>query len=164
MSPHYLRSGFYISTCEVPTTIYDFDDDTDPEKRKLLQQLTYPCPGSTAVAQRAAGLMRNAGIKCTENKHRGMDHGIFFFWLWIFRSARPILNHPWVAGVWTPLYLMYPEADIPVISISVSNSMSAAEHIAAGRALAPLVAEGVLIVGSGEVSLVFLSLFFFSAE
>jgi 4,5-DOPA dioxygenase extradiol len=128
MSPHYLRAGFSISTCERPATIYDFDDDTDPEKRKLLQQLSYPCPGSPAVAKRAASLLRNAGIECAENKHRGLDH-----------------------GVWTPLYLMYPEADIPVISISVSSSLSAAEHIAAGRALAPLVADGVLIVGSGEV-------------
>ena len=128
MSPHYMRKAFTVSLCERPATIYDFDDDTDPEKLKILESLTYACPGDKHLARRAANLIRGAGLECEENETRGMDH-----------------------GVWTPLYVMYPEADVPVISLSVSKSLSAAEHIAVGRALAPLAEEGILLLGSGEV-------------
>ena len=92
-----------------------------------LTKLTYPCAGAPDVARRAAALLRGAGLACEEDPDQGMDH-----------------------GVWTPLYVMYPDADVPVVSLSVRDDLDTAAHIAAGRALAPLLADGVLLVGSGE--------------
>ena len=128
MSPHYMRPGFCVSSCDAPATLMDFDDDTDPEKLLLLQKLEYPCRGSPEVAQRVSVLLQAAGLPCTTSPHRGMDH-----------------------GVWTPLYVMYPDADIPVVSISVNANLDAEDHIKAGKALQCLASEGVLILGSGEV-------------
>ena len=53
--------------------------------------------------------------------------------------------------MWTPLYVMFPDADIPVTSLSVRIDLDTETHLKAGRALRPLLDEGVLIVGSGEV-------------
>lgn len=150
MSPHFLREGFVVSSAIKPATIYDFDDDTDPEKLKLLETLTYPCDGSPSVAQevrlsfslfshsfpsltpttspQVQNRILAAGIKCETNQYRGMDHGI-----------------------WTCLYLLFPKANIPVVSLSVSSSLSAREHILVGRALSPMSRKGVLLLGSGEV-------------
>jgi len=128
MSPHYKRDAFTVSTCAAPSTIMDFDDDTDPEKLILLEKLSYPAAGAPELAHTVARLIRESGHSCDTNPKRGMDH-----------------------GVWTPLYVMFPDADVPVVSISVRADLDAAAHIAVGRALAPLAAQGVLLLGSGEV-------------
>ncbi len=89
-------------------------------------RLTYPAKGAPDVAARVRGLLAEAGMESGENPARGLDHGVF-----------------------VPFLLMFPEADIPVVQLSLRHDMDPAAHIAIGRALAPLRDEGVLIVGSG---------------
>ena len=88
--------------------------------------LTYPARGSVAVADRVRELLGQAGIETDEEHERGLDHGVFI-----------------------PFKLIYPDADIPVVQLSLLHSLDPAAHFALGRALAPLRDEGVLIVGSG---------------
>jgi aromatic ring-opening dioxygenase catalytic subunit (LigB family) len=88
--------------------------------------LTYPAHGSTEVAARVRELLGDAGIASDEEHERGLDHGVFI-----------------------PFKLIYPDADIPVVQLSLLHSLDPAAHFAMGRALAPLRDEGVLIVGSG---------------
>ena len=130
MSPHFrsIAPAFSVSTAKRPQTLYDFDSDTNPVAREKLEQLTYPCPGAPDVARRVAALLRAAGLECEEDPDQGLDH-----------------------GVWTPLHVMFPSADVPVTSVSVLTDIDPALHMAAGRALRPLLDEGILIVGSGEV-------------
>ena len=128
MSPHFRTSGtFTVGTHPRPPTMMDFDDDTSEAAVAQLRRLRYPCRGSPALGRRVAQLLRAGGLPCDEQPTRGLDH-----------------------GVWTPLYLMFPDADVEVVVLSVRKDLDAAAHMAAGRALAPLRREGVLLVGSGE--------------
>merc|ERR1712232_76185 len=102
MSPHYVRDVCTVSVCGQPKTIMDFDEDTDAQKLAVLEQLHYPCPGEPALAKKAASLIRAAGMQCEEQANRGMDH-----------------------GVWTPLSVVFPDASIPVVSISVCRGFDA---------------------------------------
>ncbi len=88
--------------------------------------LQYPAPGSPAVADRVRELLTAAGIPVGVDHERGYDHGVF-----------------------VPFMLVAPEATIPVVPLSLVAGLDAAQHLAIGRALAPLRDEGVLIVGSG---------------
>jgi aromatic ring-opening dioxygenase catalytic subunit (LigB family) len=88
--------------------------------------LEYPAPGAPELAARARALLAAAGIETAGERRRGLDHGVFI-----------------------PLMLMYPAADIPVLQISLQADLAPVLHIEIGRALAPLRDEGVLIVGSG---------------
>ena len=90
-------------------------------------QLTYPAPGDPALAARIADRLAKAGIEHRLQPDRGWDHGVFI-----------------------PLKVMYPDADIPVVAISLRHDLDPAAHLELGRALAPLRDEGVLIVGSGS--------------
>lgn len=89
-------------------------------------ELKWPAPGSPQLAGRVRALLKGAGIESGENAERGFDHGVF-----------------------VPLLLTYPQADIPTIQLSLRSGLDAAEHLAIGRALAPLRDEEVLIIGSG---------------
>jgi aromatic ring-opening dioxygenase catalytic subunit (LigB family) len=89
-------------------------------------QLTWPAPGEPALAARVQELLGAAGIPSASNARRGFDHGTF-----------------------VPLKLAYPDADIPTVQLSLKAGLDAREHLAIGRALAPLRDEGVFIIGSG---------------
>jgi 4,5-DOPA dioxygenase extradiol len=88
--------------------------------------ITYPAPGHPALAERIAGLLEMAGIPARIDTRRGFDHGLFI-----------------------PLRLMYPRADIPGIQLSLLRGLDPAAHIALGHALRGLLDENVLIIGSG---------------
>lgn len=102
-------------------TIHDFYG-FPPE----LYRLRYPAPGAPDLAVEAAALMRQAGLDAVVDPGAGLDH-----------------------GVWVPLMLMWPDADIPVVPMAVQPGQSPAHHRATGLALAPLAERGVLIIGSG---------------
>jgi len=89
-------------------------------------RLTYPASGSPALGERVGELLSNAGIASHTEHQRGLDHGVFI-----------------------PFKLIYPDADIPIVQLSLCNDLDPARHLAIGHALAPLRDEGVLIVGSG---------------
>ena len=89
-------------------------------------RLKYPAPGSPALAARVRELLADADIAADEDPARGYDHGVF-----------------------VPFLLAFPDADIPVVQLSLRADLDPAAHLAIGRALAPLRDEGVLIVGSG---------------
>jgi aromatic ring-opening dioxygenase catalytic subunit (LigB family) len=89
-------------------------------------EITWPAPGQPARAARVRELLTAAGIQNAENTERGYDHGTF-----------------------VPLKLAYPKADVPTVQLSLKRGLDPAEHLALGRALAPLRDEGVFIVGSG---------------
>ena len=88
--------------------------------------LTYPAPGEPTLAAKAAALVREAGLPAVVDPHHGWDHGVFI-----------------------PLKVMFPEAAIPVVAMSLHASLDPALHSALGAALSPLRDDGVLIVGSG---------------
>jgi aromatic ring-opening dioxygenase catalytic subunit (LigB family) len=89
-------------------------------------ELTYPVPGDPDLAARVRGLLGNAGFGTAEDDQRGLDHGVFI-----------------------PFKLVVPEADIPLVQLSLITGMDPAKHGTMGRALMALRDEGVLIVGSG---------------
>lgn len=104
-----------------PPLIYDYGGFPPHTYR-----LQWPAPGDPALAQRVQELLAGAGIASAADPQRGYDHGVF-----------------------VPLLLAYPQAQIPTVQLSLRGSLDAAEHLAIGRALAPLRDEGVLILGSG---------------
>lgn len=88
--------------------------------------LKYPAPGSPELAKQVQGLLADAGIETDNDGSRGFDHGVF-----------------------VPFMLIYPDANIPIVQLSLQENLDPAEHIAIGKALAPLRDQGILIVGSG---------------
>jgi aromatic ring-opening dioxygenase catalytic subunit (LigB family) len=118
---HWETPTFMVSSSPAPGMHYDYSGF--PEE---MYHLSYPAPGSPELAARAQALLGDAGFGTGEDAQRGYDHGTF--------------------SLMKPLY---PDAEIPVVQLSVKDDFDAAEHLRAGAALAPLRDEGVLIVGSG---------------
>jgi aromatic ring-opening dioxygenase catalytic subunit (LigB family) len=104
-----------------PALIYDYYGFP-----KETYDIAYPAPGAPAVAAQAASLLQKAGIEATVDTEYGWDHGVFI-----------------------PLKVMYPQAEIPVLAMSLQVGLDPGAHSAIGAALRPLRDEGVLIVGSG---------------
>jgi len=120
-SGHWESDGFGFTAAERPGLIYDYRG-FPPHT----YQLRYDAPGAPALAARAAGLLRGAGLSAFEDAERGLDHGVF-----------------------VPLKVAFPDAHVPVVEMSVERSLDPELHRRAGAALAPLRDEGVLILGSG---------------
>ena len=121
ISAHWEESIISITASENPALLFDYFG-FPPET----YEYEYPAPGHPHLAKQAAELLHNAGIEARLDDERGLDHGVF-----------------------VPLLLMYPDADIPCIQISLSDSLDAELHIRIGKALSALKAENILVLGSG---------------
>lgn len=111
-------------TTEAPATLHDFGGFPRP-----LYRLQYPAPGHPALALEAGRLLAAAGFAVSHDAGRGRDH-----------------------GAWVPLLHLLPAAAVPVFQVSMPHALDAAGALRLGRALAPLRARGVLIVGSGSLT------------
>jgi len=122
ISAHWLTEGWWLTAMDKPRTIHDFGGFP----RELFDQ-QYPAPGVPALAQEISrGIVQPpVGL---DQQDWGLDH-----------------------GTWSVLKPMFPDADIPVIQLSMDYSRPPAEHFALGRQLAGLRERGVLIVGSGNI-------------
>jgi aromatic ring-opening dioxygenase catalytic subunit (LigB family) len=122
ISGHWETPGFAVSSAERPGM--EFDYYGFPEH---LYRISYPAPGAPELAARVQALLAAGGRACTADPQRGFDHGTF--------------------SLMKPLW---PDADMPIVQLSLRSSLDPAEHLAVGALLAPLRDEGVLIVGSGS--------------
>lgn len=121
ISAHWYGDGTRLTSNAEPRTIHDFGGF--PEE---LYELRYPAPGDPVLAERVAALLRD--WKAEPDPSWGLDH-----------------------GTWCVLRHVFPEADVPVVQLSLDESLAPEEHLALGRALAPLREEGVLVLGSGNL-------------
>src|SRR5579862_1449156 len=112
-----------VTASATPETLHDFGGFPDE-----LYQLQYPSPGDPGLAGRIVSLLSGAGFQAAAEEHRGLDH-----------------------GAWVPLRYAYPHAEIPVLEVSLPSPRSPSELLTMGQALAPLRAQGVLVVGSGGI-------------
>ncbi|MBV8628373.1 MAG: dioxygenase [Paraburkholderia sp.] len=123
LSAHWGTAQPVVSTSSAPETIHDFYGFP-----RQLYEIQYPAPGAPEVALRAAALLGEHGIAAATEPH-GLDH-----------------------GAWVPMLLMFPEADVPVAQLSIQPRMDAAHHFRIGRALRALKDEGVMVIGSGQIT------------
>lgn len=121
ISAHWEESEITINTAAKPELLYDYYGFP-----KETYEIKYAAPGSPQLASRVSELLAEADIPCSTNSERGLDHGVF-----------------------VPLKLVYPGADIPIVQISLKSGLDPLSHLQLGRALTPLRHEGILIVGSG---------------
>jgi 4,5-DOPA dioxygenase extradiol len=123
VSAHWLTSGVAVTAMTQPRTIHDFGASFP----KALFEVEYPAPGSPELAKRVQDLLAPQPV-VLDQQAWGLDH-----------------------GTWSVLSKVYPEADVPVIQLSMDATQPAAWHFDLARRLAPLRDEGVLIVGSGNI-------------
>lgn len=121
VSAHWEAPAFTAMGSPKPPMIYDYGG-FPPHT----YQVHYDAPGAPALAQRVQQLISAAGLPAAIDAERGFDHGAF-----------------------SPLAAIYPKAEVPVVQLSLRRGLDPAEHLALGRAIAPLRDEDVLIVGSG---------------
>ena len=107
-----------------PETIHDFSGFPEP-----LYKLRYSAPGAPAVAQKAVSLLKEHGFTAAIDGFRGLDH-----------------------GAWAPLLYMYPDADVPVVQLSLQPELGTRHHLRLGRALRKLEEDKVLVIGSGHMT------------
>lgn len=121
VSGHWEEPAFTVSAAPHPNLIFDYSGFPEHTYR-----LTWPAPGDPVLAARVFELLTGAGLPAAISPNRGFDHGVF-----------------------VPLKVAFPGAAIPVVTLSLAASLDPALHLAAGRALASLRQEGVLILASG---------------
>lgn len=122
ISAHWFLPGTFLTGNERPPTIHDFGGFP-----RELYQMQYPAPGSAELAQRVVQLL--GATRASVQHDWGLDH-----------------------GTWTVLHHLRPAADVPVVQLSIDARLAPSEHLALGRALAGLRDEGVLVMGSGNVT------------
>lgn len=121
ISAHWEEKVASISSAKMPAMLYDYYGF--PAKTYDIQ---YPAPGNPELAAKILALLQEQGIKGKLDDRRGFDHGTF-----------------------VPLKLIYPNADIPVVQLSLVSSLDPQSHLDMGKAISRLAAAGVLIIGSG---------------
>lgn len=121
---HYETAAPALSGDARPATIHDFGGFD-----RRLYGMRYTAPGAPQLAQRAAAALGEAGIPAAVEAGRGYDH-----------------------GTWVPLMLMHPDANVPVVQLSVQPHLGPGHHLALGRALGALADDGILVIGSGALT------------
>ncbi len=121
ISAHWEANAVTITSGENPDLIYDYYG-FPPES----YEISYPAPGAPVLALEIQGLLSDSGLHATLDAHRGFDHGLF-----------------------VPLKMLYPEADIPCVQVSLLHNLDPEQHIRLGQALAPLMERDILVLGSG---------------
>lgn len=121
VSGHWEEAGFRVMSSPKPPMVYDYFGFP-----AFTYEIKYDAPGAPELGARTADLIAAAGLPTALDPERGFDHGVF-----------------------APMQVMYPHADVPTYQVSLQEGYDVDRHIALGRALAPLRDEGVVIVGSG---------------
>lgn len=121
ISAHWMRPQFSVTANAKPDLIYDYYGFP-----AHTYELTYPAPGEPELAKEVSDLISNHGLASEVNTKRGYDHGVFI-----------------------PLKLVFPKADIPIVQLSLREDLDPAAHIEMGKALSTLRDDNVLIIGSG---------------
>jgi 4,5-DOPA dioxygenase extradiol len=124
VSAHWDTGAPTLGIASRPETIHDFSGFP-----QALYSVRYPAPGAVPWAMEARALLEEAGFEVKFDPLRGLDH-----------------------GAWIPLRLMFPDATVPVFTLSLQSHLGPEHHYRIGRALAPLREAGVLIVGSGNLT------------
>lgn len=121
ISAHWYIPALAVTAMEQPRTIHDFGGFP-----RELFEFQYPASGSPALAERVNGLL--GGNVAMDESHWGLDH-----------------------GTWSVLCHVFPEADVPVVQLSIDETKPASWHYGTAKLLAPLRNEGVLVIGSGNI-------------
>ena len=121
ISAHWEESAATLLGAKNPEMFYDYYGFPDEA-----YEITYPAPGSPLYADKIAGLLKKNSIPARIDPQRGFDHGLFI-----------------------PLKLMYPQADIPALQLSLLRGLNPVAHIAMGKAMRELMNENILVIGSG---------------
>ncbi|MFM0158645.1 class III extradiol ring-cleavage dioxygenase [Paraburkholderia sediminicola] len=122
VSGHWEEAVPTVNISPAPPLLFDYFGFPDYTYR-----LTWPAPGAPEIAERVCALLGRAGFWSAVNDRRGYDHGVFI-----------------------PLKVVFPDAEIPVVQLSLQRGLDPATHLEIGRALKPLRDQGVLIIGSGQ--------------
>ncbi|MBM3398599.1 MAG: dioxygenase [Betaproteobacteria bacterium] len=124
VSPHWDTAVPTVGLASCPETIHDFGG-FDPR----LYEMQYPATGSPEVAAQVVNALQAAGLPVAQDAQRGLDH-----------------------GAWNPLRQMFPEANVPVVPLSVQSQLGPEHAFRVGQALAGLAAQGILVLASGNVT------------
>lgn len=122
ISAHWEEKDFTVQSNPNPSMLYDYNNFP-----ANTYQVRYPAPGAPQLAEQVQSLLQDAGIAARLDPVRGFDHGTF-----------------------VPMAVIYPDANVPILQLSLKRGLDPQDHLAAGRALATLRSKGVLIVGSGS--------------